>query len=99
MTQMVRKQIYIARRHQALLRRLSKLRGLSQSEIIRQAIEREGASGAELVGISDSTALEEIISAAINRQKLGKSHQAYQWDREEIYTERLDRYSTDQLSE
>ena len=95
MTQMVRKQIYIARSQQALLRRLSVLRGLSQSEIIRQAIEREGASGAELAGISDREALEEIISAAINRQKLGTSHQAYQWDREDVYTERLNRYSTD----
>jgi hypothetical protein len=95
MTQMVRKQIYITRSQQALLRRLSVLRGLSQSEIIRQAIEREGASGAELAGISDSTTLEEIIAAAINRQKLGTSHQAYQWDREDVYTERLDRYSTD----
>ena len=95
MTQMVRKQIYITRSQQALLKRLSVLRGLSQSEIIRQAIEREGASGAELAGISDSIALEEIIAAAINRQQLGTSHQAYQWDREDIYTERLDRYSTD----
>lgn len=95
MTQMLRKQIYIARSHQALLRRLSVLRGLSQSEIIRQAIEREGASGAELVGLSDSAALDEIIAAALNRRKLGHPRQAYQWDREDIYTERLDRYSTD----
>ena len=95
MTQMLRKQIYIARSHQALLRRLSVLRGLSQSEIVRQAIEREAASGAELAGVSDSAALEEIIAAAINRQQLGKSYQAYQWDREDIYTERLDRYNTD----
>ena len=99
MTQMLRKQIYIARSHQALLRRLSVLRGLSQSEIIRQAIEREGASGAELAGMSDREALEEIIADAINRQQLGKTHQAYQWDREDIYAERLDRYSTDVLSE
>ena len=45
MTQMVRKQIYVARSQQALLKRLSVLRGLSQSEIIRQAIEREGRAG------------------------------------------------------
>jgi len=99
MTQMLRKQIYIAKSHQALLRRLSLLRGLSQSEIIRQAIEREVANGAELAGVSDSAALEEIIAAAINRRQLGKSHQAYQWDREDIYSERLDRYNIDQLSE
>lgn len=40
-TQMVRKQIYIQRRQDILLKRLSQARGLSEAEIIRQALERE----------------------------------------------------------
>jgi hypothetical protein len=39
----VRKQIYIQKRQDALLKRLDQARGLSEAEIIRQAIEREVA--------------------------------------------------------
>ena len=41
MVQMVRKQIYIQERQGQLLRRISKARGVSEAELIRQAIERE----------------------------------------------------------
>lgn len=43
MSEMVRKQIYIHERHQLLLERLAQARGVSQAEVIRQAIEREVA--------------------------------------------------------
>jgi len=46
MSNMVRKQIYINRRQQALLKRLSEQRGISEAEIIRQAIDREAANAA-----------------------------------------------------
>jgi hypothetical protein len=42
-THMVRKQFYIQKRQDVLLKRLSEARGLSEAEIIRQAIEREAA--------------------------------------------------------
>ena len=41
MAEMVRKQIYIEERHERLLKRISKARGVSEAELIRQAIERE----------------------------------------------------------
>ncbi len=41
MAEMVRKQIYIQERHERLLKRISKARGVSEAELIRQAIERE----------------------------------------------------------
>ena len=39
--EMVRKQIYIEERYERLLKRISKARGVSEAELIRQAIERE----------------------------------------------------------
>ena len=39
MTQMLRKQIYIPKRQQVQLKRLAKARGVSEAEVIRQAIE------------------------------------------------------------
>ena len=41
MTRMVRKQIYIEPRHEALLKRLARETGATEAEIIRQAIERQ----------------------------------------------------------
>ena len=41
MTRMFRKAIYISRRQHVQLRRLAKARGVTEVEIIRQAIERE----------------------------------------------------------
>jgi hypothetical protein len=41
MAQMVRKQIYIEKRQDALLKRQAKLRGVSAAELIREAIDRQ----------------------------------------------------------
>ncbi|MEM4204954.1 MAG: hypothetical protein QXS54_12880 [Candidatus Methanomethylicaceae archaeon] len=38
---MIRKQIYIPRRQQILLKQPAQAQGISESELIRQAIERE----------------------------------------------------------
>jgi hypothetical protein len=44
MTGMVRKRIYITRRQRSLLTRLSMLREISESEIVRLAIDREASN-------------------------------------------------------
>lgn len=95
MAQMLRKQIYIGKNHQALLRRLARLRGLSESEIIRQAIEHEAISGGELSGAPDAAALDAMIEYALSRRQLVSDGQAYRWNREEIYRERLDRFGSE----
>ncbi len=45
MTRMLRKQIYIEKRQRALLKRLAKKCGVSEAEIIRQAIDHETLGG------------------------------------------------------
>ena len=47
MTDMVRKQVYIHQRQEATLKRLARQRGLSEAEIIRQAIDREAVAQLE----------------------------------------------------
>ncbi len=93
MGQMIRKQIYIAKKHQIILKRLAKSRGISEAEVIRQALEHEDAGGVSLVGTSEKNALDKIIAFAMNRRKLDTAAEPYQWNREEIYNERLDRYN------
>jgi hypothetical protein len=92
MTQMIRKQIYIARRHQVLLSRLAKARGVSEAEVIRQAIEREAAGGQTQPMVPDTTALDEIVQDALSRRGFGITGEPLHWNRDDAYAERLERY-------
>jgi len=92
MTQMIRKQIYIAQKQQILLSRLAKARGVSEAEVIRQAIEREASGGQTQPVMPDATALDEIIRFALARREAGVAGQPLRWNRDEAYEERLKRY-------
>ena len=60
MSEMVRKQFYIHKRQHILLKRLSQARGVSEAEIVRQAIEREATGASSLSPPPDRAAWEEI---------------------------------------
>ncbi len=91
-TDMVRKQIYILRRQQSLLKRLARQRGTSEAEVIRQAIDRE-ASIELFPSTGDSqTAFDELVQAALARRQLPMDGEPYQFNRQEIYEEREKRW-------
>ncbi len=90
MTQMIRKQIYIQRRQQVALKRLARLRGLSEAEVIRQAIEREAEAGAIKLLPGDTAALQDFLKFARSRRATGGTRRA--WKRDDLYEERLNRY-------
>ena len=86
MTHMVRKQIQISQRQQALLKRLAALRGVSEAEVVRQAIDRE-VGDAQLGQIKpDQSAMERLIQAALQRRGLGVTGVPYNWQRADAYT-------------
>ncbi len=91
MARMLRKQIYIPKRQQLLLKRLAKARGVSEAEIIRQAIEREALLNAARPVTGDHTALEAFIRFGLSRRS-AKDTTGRSWTREELYEERLSRY-------
>ena len=91
-TQMVRKQIYIQRRQDILLKRLSQARGLSQAEVIRQAIEREIGVTSPRPLPADRTAWEELLAFLKQRKALGGVGEPYRWNRQELYEERENRW-------
>ncbi len=88
MTQMIRKQIYIQRRQQLLLKRLARRRGVSEAEIIRQAIDQQAQSAASRCLPPDPQALEAVIQFAIERRRASAGAKPYQWKREDAYDER-----------
>lgn len=98
-TNMVRKQIYLQKHQDALLKRLSKARGLSEAEIIRQAIEREVAGNLSRPGAADRSAWQEFTDFLDARQKNAAGGKPYRWNREEIYVERESRWLRDRTEE
>src|SRR2546421_6072598 len=84
MSEMIRKQIYLHKRHQILLDQLARARGVSQAEVIRRALEREaGGHGPPLP--PDRSAWEEILEAVASRRVLGSGGAAYPWRRQDGY--------------
>jgi len=93
MSEMVRKQIYISRRQQALLKRLSQQRGLSEAEIIRQAIDREAIHASPRIELTSQQAWDRAYQFMISlSDRAGQFDMPYEWNRGELYEERLNRF-------
>ena len=90
--QMIRKQIYLERTQQYLLARLAKARGVSEAEVIRQAIEHEATAGHVQSVVPDATALDEIVQFALSRREADDTGEPLRWNRQDAYEERLERY-------
>lgn len=67
MTRMARKQIDISQRQQVQLKRLAKARGVSEAELIRQAIKRELSLSASQPAVGGHSALEEFLRFGTSR--------------------------------
>jgi predicted ATPase len=92
MSEMIRKQFYIHERHQLLLRKLARAKGVSEAEIIRQAIEHEAAGARQQIPASDRVAWQEIVRAVEARKHLGSGTVPYHWDRQDAYQDRDERF-------
>ena len=90
---MIRKQIYIPRRQNLMLKRLAKQRGVSEAEVIRQALERE-ADRSVSAARDSRQALEEIIAFARSLRSRPESMKGkpYKFNRDELYEERESRW-------
>ncbi len=90
MSDMVRMQIYISKRQRNLLKRLSKARGVSQAELIRQAIDREANQAAPRAGSGTQEAWDQAYLFMRSLQNQGPvKEQPRSWKREDLYEERL----------
>jgi hypothetical protein len=93
MSDMVRKQIYIEKRQQLALQHRARITGQSESELVRQAIDRE-LLGTELPNRPDPRAWDEVLKFI---QELSARKPAggepYQFNRDELYEEMLSRYA------
>jgi len=92
MAQMIRKQVYIERRQQAILRRIARARGVSEAEVVRQAIEQHESAGRR-VARPNPEAWDKIRRFMLVLQSRGPvPGKTRNWKREDLYEERLSRH-------
>lgn len=91
MGEMIRKQIYLEKRQAQAIRQKAKAAGTNESELIRQAINRElfGSGGVPTRPDPDAWGEIEAFLASHSAQPL--AGEPYQFNREELYEERLER--------
>jgi hypothetical protein len=88
MSHRVRKQIYIGRRQKAQLKRAAKARGVSEAELIRQAIDQNLAGGTKGTA-RDPEAWARAVALMRSLQAQGTlPHRRRTWTRDELYEER-----------
>ena len=93
MSQMIRKQIYILKSQDLRLKRLAKARGISEAELIRQALDAALNGSKSRAFPLDQEAWEQALAfmKAIHARGPLKN-QPRTWKREDAYEERLSRY-------
>ncbi len=89
MAQMIRKQIYLPRRQHLLLKRLARARGVSEAEVIRQALAQHMRGGAAESMPPDPEAWAQAKALMQSLLSQGPLHRrAHRWTRDELYDER-----------
>jgi hypothetical protein len=93
---MVRKQIYIEPRQDALLKHLAQAHKISEAELIRQAIDRQLGAGLGPELPPDPDAWEKAHQFMLELHARGPiAGKGRTWNREDLYEERLSRYDRD----
>lgn len=95
MAQMIRKQIYILKRQDSQLKRLARSRGISEAELIRQAIDQQIEHAATQTERPDPAAWERAHQFMLALYSQGPiTDRPRQWTREQLYEDRLKRYGS-----
>lgn len=92
MKQMVRKQIYLQKRQEELLKKWAEMLGVSESEVIRRALDSE-LSSAGFRFAYDREAWKRLQASMLKLNKLPPVPQKKRdWKREDLYEDRMKRY-------
>ena len=92
MERMVRKQVYIQAHQQRVLKRRAREQGITEAEVVRRAIEREGEGRSFRGGYPDPDAWQEARAFIVSRMGQGTTAGGRRWTREEIYRDRMSRH-------
>ena len=93
MSRMVRKQIYIEPHQEQLLKRRAAELQISEAELVRRAIDQIGRASTILPSDLRIRAWEEEKAFIEKHRKMNVPQTGRSWTRDELYDERLERYS------
>jgi len=90
---MIRKQVYIEERHDRLLKRRARQRGVTEAEIIREALDRVVVGDSRAGHLSDPAAGRKAISFMRSLARRRREAPAGRgWTRESLYDARIGRW-------
>lgn len=92
MERMIRKQVYIQRRHQDILSRRATELNVTEAEVVRRAIEQIEQVPGRFV--PDPQAWANFLARQEEREKTRYPQQERSWTRDELYEERFKRFSS-----
>lgn len=93
MTQMIRKQIYLQKRQDVLLKKLARLRQVSEAELIREAIDQQIGQATVRPALPDPEAWEKARKFMLELRKRGPiPNRSRAWTRQDAYEHRMSRY-------
>ncbi len=93
MAQLIRKQIYLSKRQDNALKRLARARGVSETAVIREAIDAKVGNGNGEKFRADPQAWGKAYRFMLSRRDLPATQSAaYKWKREDAYEERESRW-------
>jgi hypothetical protein len=91
MARMIRKQVYIEPGQEDLLKRRARELGVSEAALIRRGIDEVARGGSPAV--FDRKAWEEALAFMKERARMKVPQTGRSWTRDELYEERLERFS------
>jgi len=94
MSRMIRKQVYIEKRQEQILKRLAHDRGVTQAEVVREAIDRAESPRQPSRRLPDPEAIREFLTfvrAIASRPRRPVTRP--RWTRESLYEDRIGRWT------
>lgn len=85
MERMIRKQLYIESRQEAILKRVARERGVSEAEVVRCAIEQEAQREPVIPGELDLSAWREAKAFMESLAARGAAEGGRSWKRDDAY--------------
>ena len=90
---MIRKQVYIEPRQDRMLKRRAKQGGVTEAEIIREALDRVETSGAVRQRNGDRDAAQRALEFMRSLADAGPRLKGRAWSRESLYEDRIGRWT------
>jgi hypothetical protein len=93
MAQMIRKQVYLEPRQDRMVKRRARQRGVTEAEIIREALDEAERAPAKLAtNVSDPAAGRKAFAFMRSLAERGQRASRRTWNRESLYADRIDRW-------